>query len=363
MKADSKSGSAVQADDTSDQSTWKAIAPYRHGAMIGIFLLALIYTFKYAQTILVPVIAALLLGLLLGHFQARLERLRLRPSAAATIILLLLLLFLIVSARVLVLPFEEWSARLPEIYSALKRQLFSVRELLLTIEHATDAVQESAGIDASGAATSDMMSAPGFLSGLAVSVPATIGQLVLFFGTLFFLLSSRTRLQIQLAAASGTARGFAILRNVLEKAEVSVSTYLTLVSLINLGLGVVVGIALAIVGLPNPWFWGALAGLFNFIPYVGPLLLTLLLLGAGLLQDGTTLETVLPAMVFFGLNFLEANFVTPAILGQRLLIEPLFVFLSLGFWLWLWGPVGALMAVPLLLVIQAVLSSLLEAQD
>ncbi|MEP0456823.1 MAG: AI-2E family transporter, partial [Roseibium sp.] len=123
------------------------------------------------------------------------------------------------------------------------------------------------------------------------------------------------------------------------------------------------GVLLALVGLPNAWFWGALAGVLNFVPYVGPLLLTLLLLGAGLLQEGTLLEIISPALVFFAVNFLEANFVTPTVLGRSLLIEPFFVFLSLGFWLWLWGPVGALMAVPLLLVIQAVVSHMLSSVD
>ncbi|WP_417669690.1 AI-2E family transporter [Roseibium sp.] len=318
----------------------------------GIFLLLSIGAFQHAQALLVPVVAALLFGLALGQAQERLERLGILPFLAAAAILLLLVCVAIVSARVLILPFEEWSSRLPEIYAALKRQLYNVRELLLTIEDAADAVQERTGIDASGG-KEPMVSAPAFLGGLAISLPAAGGQLVLFAGVLFFYLSSRSTLLSRLADLERSWAGLKPMGERVMRAEKAVSEYFSTVSLINLGLGIVTGVCLAGIGLPNAWFWGALAGLLNFIPYIGPLLLTALLLGAGLLGEGSTFDTLLPAMVFFTLNLIEANFVTPVILGRKMLIEPLFVVLSLGFWVWLWGAVGALVAVPMLLVIQA----------
>ncbi|MEP4030052.1 AI-2E family transporter [Roseibium polysiphoniae] len=363
-------GQSIEQDEQEDQDADPGehhkgaaalIAPYRNGAVLGIFLILLVGGLKLGQALLVPVFAALLTGLLLGKVQDWLERLAVSPALGAGAIMAVLLAIVLGSVRLLFIPFEEWSAALPEIYAALKRQLLSVRELLLTIEQATDAVQETTGIDASGEAMA--VSAPGILSGLAVSVPATIGQLILFSGVLFFYLASRSRLSKQLAEAGQSYPSLSNFKTISETAENSVSTYLSTVSLINLGLAVATGVLLALVGLPNAWFWGTLAGLLNFVPYVGPLLLTFLLLGAGLLQEGTFLQIISPAVVFFAVNFLEANFVTPTVLGRSLLIEPLFVFLSLGFWLWLWGPVGALMAVPLLLVIQAVVSHMLSKAD
>ena len=99
------------------------------------------------------------------------------------------------------------------------------------------------------------------------------------------------------------------------------------------------------------------------MPYIGPLIVTLLLVGAGLLQDGGLASSLAPALVFFLINMMEANFVTPAILGRSLLIEPLFVVLSLAFWLWLWGPTGALLAVPIMLLIQSAIYSAQAAAE
>ncbi|MEP1882799.1 MAG: AI-2E family transporter, partial [Roseibium sp.] len=190
-----------QGADAGEQQNGAAalIAPYRNGAVLGIFLILLVGALKLGQALLVPVFAALLTGLLLGKVQDWLERSGASPALGAGAIMVVLLSAILGAFRLLFIPFEEWSAALPEIYDALKRQLLSVRELLLTIEQATDAVQETTGIDATGEAMA--VSAPGILSGIAVSVPATIGQLILFSGVLFFYLASRSRLSRQLAEA------------------------------------------------------------------------------------------------------------------------------------------------------------------
>ncbi|WP_417684001.1 AI-2E family transporter [Roseibium sp.] len=329
-------------------------------AIWGIFAVAAIWALQEGQGIMVPVMAALFLGLGLGRFQVVLERQGVYPGLAAGFIVVAMVVVCLFAMRILVLPFEEWWARLPEIYAALRRQLNDVKELLLTIESAADAVQETTGIDTSGDKT--VVSAPAFLGGIAISLPAAGGQLVLFTGVLYFYLASRSRLTASLTARGATSLWARRLRQTIGRAEATVADYLAVVSAINLGLAVVTGIALALIGLPNAWFWGALAGMLNFIPYVGPFILTLLLLGAGLLRDGTTLYMLLPALVFFAVNLVEANFVTPSVLGKRMRVEPLFVVLSLGFWVWLWGPVGGLLAIPALLVLQSIFQPAVHAR-
>ncbi|MBO0347350.1 AI-2E family transporter [Roseibium sp. CAU 1637] len=328
------------------------LSPSSQVALFGILLIMSVGAAQYAQALLVPVVSAFLFSLLLGRSQERLERLGLNPTLSATVVFVVFLVAVAAAVRLSFLPFEEWSSRLPEIWAALKSKLFELRALLLKLEDVKDAVQQTTGLDTSSGGGG--VNAPNFLTELATGVPATAGQLVIFGGVLFFLLASRSKLLTRLRESDPVRRPWTHrLYQFLKEAEAAVSTYLAMVSVINICLGLVVGLALFVMGFPNAWFWGFVAGLMNFVPYIGPLLVTLLLLGAGLLQDGSLFTMVSPALVFFVINMLEANFVTPAVLGRSLLIEPLFVVLSLAFWLWLWGPTGALLAVPLMLLMQS----------
>jgi predicted PurR-regulated permease PerM len=126
--------------------------------------------------------------------------------------------------------------------------------------------------------------------------------------------------------------------------------YFAIVALINAGLGAISGVVFAIAGLPNPILWGTLAGALNFVPYIGPLVAAILLGIAGLFTFDSLLFASIPAGAFLVLNFVESQFVTPALLGKRLDTDPLFVFLAIVFGAWLWGPAGALLATPLLVI-------------
>lgn len=336
--------------------TISKLSPSSQVALFGILIILSVAAAQYAQTLLVPVISAFLVSLMLGKTQSRLERVGLEATLAAGVVTGGFLAAVLSAIRLSIIPFEEWSSRLPEIWQVLKFKLFQLRALLLKLEDVREAVQESTGLG--GGDNGDAMPTPDFLSVLATGVPATAGQIVIFIGVLFFLLASRSRILVRLETSDPIRRPWAIrLYSFFEEAESAVSTYIATVAIINVCMGLVVGLALFCLGFPNAWFWGFVAGLLNFIPYIGPLIVTLLLAGVGLLQDGTLFDALLPALVFFTINLIEANFVTPAVLGRSLLIEPLFVVLSLAFWLWLWGPTGALLAVPLMLLIQTGFSS------
>ena len=132
--------------------------------------------------------------------------------------------------------------------------------------------------------------------------------------------------------------------------EENISIYLVSVTTINLGLGVLVGVAMWLLGMPTPWLWGAMAGLFNFVPYLGAIAsATVIALVASASFDGIG-QAILPPAVFFTMTSIEGNFVTPAILGRRLTLNPVVIFVSLIFWGWIWGVAGALLAVPILAV-------------
>lgn len=331
-------------------------------AIYGIFLILLVAGLGYAQAILLPLTAALLVGLLFGPLQTRLERRGLPAALVATLIVLGIGMVILGALRMLMIPFETWSARLPEIQAALKTQLLAFREVVLAVKQATDSVQATAGLEGSGAGVGvGVVDTPGVLGDLAFGVPAAVGQLVLVFGALFFFLAARTRLRAGLLSLCMDRAARLKAARIIQDAEQAVSRYLGTIAVINLCLAVATGFALNFFEIENPWFWGALAGILNFVPYVGPAIMTLLLLGVGMLQVGAQGITIfMPALIFFSINFVEANFVTPAVLGRSMTIEPLLVIISLAFWLWIWGPVAGLIAVPVLLVIQVTIARLVR---
>ena len=132
--------------------------------------------------------------------------------------------------------------------------------------------------------------------------------------------------------------------------EQNLATYLATVTVINFGLGVAVAIGAAMFGLPNPFIFGALAMLLNYVPYIGAACMAVILLGVGLVSFPSLGYALLPAVAFVALATLEGQFITPTVLGRRLTLDPFAIFLALAFWAWLWGPLGAFLAVPLSIV-------------
>jgi len=125
-----------------------------------------------------------------------------------------------------------------------------------------------------------------------------------------------------------------------------VSTYLNTVTMINIGLGLVVGLMLWTLGVPDPALWGVMVALFNFAPYIGAIGSAFVLTVVGVTAFDTLGQALLVPALFLGLTTIEGSLVTPMILGRRVSLNSLLVFLSVVFWGWIWGPAGALMAVP-----------------
>ena len=188
---------------------------------------------------------------------------------------------------------------------------------------------------------------------VTVVTPAAVQfamQIVLFFGTLFFFIIGRDEFRKYLlnwfASREGRLRALKILNDI----EDNLGGYLIVVTAINLSLGVVTTIMAYALGLPAPLLWGALAFGLNYIPYVGPAIMYVLLFVIGILTYPTLLGALLPPGVFMLITLIEGQFLTPAIVGRQVLsIHPLSIFLGIAFWAWLWGPMGAFLATPILI--------------
>ena len=143
--------------------------------------------------------------------------------------------------------------------------------------------------------------------------------------------------------------------------QAQVSNYLFSVSLINIGLGVVAGFGFFLMGVPRAGMWGFVVAVLNFIPYFGPVVGLAILLVVGLLSFDDVSRALMPFGWYLLMHLLEANFVSPIILGRRFTVNAVAIFISLMFWYWLWGVPGALLSVPILVSVKAVCSRLPRA--
>ena len=140
----------------------------------------------------------------------------------------------------------------------------------------------------------------------------------------------------------------------LREAQRDIGLFIGTVTWVNLALGTATGLAVAAIGLPNPVLWGTATAVLAFVPYLGPAAAAVALLLAGSVAFGVGMAMLAPPAAFLALHAVEANLLTPLIMGRRLRLSPVFVFLSVLAWGWLWGVAGAFIAVPLLLALRAV---------
>ena len=247
-------------------------------------------------------------------------------------------------------PAAAWWARAPEIGQSLLEAVQRWRDALFP--YATPAALarqgESTGI-AERLATEGWTFtrlAIGETLSFAVSASATVILL-------FFLLASERWLVARTVAAIRRRRTRARLLAALQDAGHDIGLFIGAMGIINAALGVATGLVLWWIGLPNPLLWGVTTAVLAFIPYLGPLVIALLLLAAGSVAFGTGAAMLAPPAAFLVLHGIEANFLSPVFMGHRLRMPALFVFLSVLVWGWLWGVAGTFIAVPMLLALRA----------
>ena len=136
------------------------------------------------------------------------------------------------------------------------------------------------------------------------------------------------------------------------------SAYIVTISMINFLLGVSTAVIFTYLGIDDAMLWGALVALMNFVPYLGGLVSCSILLVAGAVQYGLTSTAFLPPVAFFCLNVLESQLITPSVLGKSMRLNPLLIILWIAIMGWLWGVVGALLAVPILMSVKIILENL-----
>jgi predicted PurR-regulated permease PerM len=337
-----QAAAALEAQRDEAEFTFKDL-DFRSAAMTGLLVLAIIAALYLAKTLLMPIVSALVLGTMLSPAASFMQRWRIpRPLAAVLIVIGTFGTFALVIALISA-PLLEWTSRLPELAALLKQRAAVLERPLATLSEVASYFGASNGASLQWPKVEWVQPTLEFLS-------PTFAELLLFFATLVLFIASWPDLRraVVLMFPDRAVR----LRNlrILNAIEDGLGAYLLTVSLINVGVGILAWLVCAISGMPNPVGLGALAATFNFVPIIGPVVTFVVLLAVGVISFSNIATGLLPPLAFAVIAFLEGHFVTPAIIGRRLALNALAVFLSLAFWTWMWGPIGAFLSSPLLIV-------------
>ena len=306
-------------------------------AIVLIAAILLFVALEWAEPIAAPLVLGLVTAVILAPFSDFLDRQGL--PRVLTALLGLAVSFVAMTLVILMLQPVVLRAleSAPLIVAELTEALEALRRRFIGISAVTDAA-----IGGEGEA-SDAVPVPTLAEALTFA-PGFVAQVLIFAGTVFFFLLSRE--EIYEAAATSSHERLTV--PLLRWAEARVSRYFLTITVINFVFGGCVALVLSVIGMPQAMLWGGFAILMNFILYLGPAIVVLCLVAGGaFVFDG--LAIFIPAAAFVCLNVIEGQFVTPALIGRQMSLNPLLVFLSLVFWLWLWGPVGGMVAIPLML--------------
>ena len=326
--------------------------------MMGV--LALIAALHFGRSILLPVVAALIVGITLAPIVKFGSRFSIPQPVSALLVVVLVALLVGSLLTFFATPLTEWIARAPEIGKVVQEKLRVLDYPLTVLRDIRGALLPAA----SHGPTVALESNPAELVGAAlVAITPAVSQFVLFFGTLVFFLATNAALRQKLIISFVTRNGRLRMIRIWNDIERNLVSYVGLVSLINLGLGAVTTVMLYLVGFPNPVTFGLLITALNYVPYIGPAIFALVLFCVGLIAMPSLLHAALAPALFVVIATVEGHFITPSIVGRRLTVSPFLVFFALAFWTWLWGPIGAFLAMPLLIVSFVALGHLLPRDE
>jgi predicted PurR-regulated permease PerM len=315
---------------------------------LGLFL-ALPFVLSIGSVVFLPLVTALIFTIVLSPLADKLAGWGL-PNVLASLVALLVLLAGLVLAGLLILqPAVVLFDRLPAIVDQIGQRFTELRDQFGWVTAASKRLSELTGHSGNEV----VVASPSVLEQFAYATPSVILEMLLTLLMTFFMVEARVRMRRRLLlerADFGTSlKAARVIRDVQDR----VAAYILIVTWINAGVGLIVGLAAWAFGLEAPVMWGGLAAILNFLPYIGPLTMTGILALYGVGTAETALVGIIPAAAYLGLHAVESNAFTPSILGARFTMNPVLILIALSYFSWIWGVFGALLSVPILLTLAA----------
>ncbi|HMB75518.1 MAG TPA: AI-2E family transporter [Kiloniellaceae bacterium] len=350
------SGTARSPDDDDRRTAEAAKADLRKltWLLAGIFGLALLCTLYFASAIFMPIALALLLNLLLSPVVKALSLLRLPTAVGAALVLLCLAAGVLGAVFTLSEPALTWADRVPTSLYVVEHKIRSLQETVEEVKKTTEKVEEITDIKGGADAQEVVVKGPNLTETLVSGTWHFAASTMMTVVLLFFLLSSGDTFLRKIIKMSPSFKDKRKVLLIARNTQREISNYLLTITAVNMILGAITAVALYFLDLPNALLWGVVAGLLNFIPYLGALAMAGVLFLVSLVTFHAWFDILLPPAVFLCLTALEGQIVTPSLLGRRLSLNPVFVFLALIICGWMWGIFGLFIAVPLLVACKIV---------
>ncbi len=316
-------------------------------------LISLFVTAYFAKDLILPILLGFLLALTLSPVGRGFYRIGV-PHAVSAFILVSITALFIVSVVVLSAgTVALWSDEIPEMGREIEQKLSGLTQAVETMRSATEEVDKisNGGVENSNEV---VVAQPGLLDTALDTVSTTGASLAVILILALFLLSSGEMFYLKLVQSMPTMTGKKRALQTVYDVEKRVSRYLLTIASINAGLGICVGLYLTALGLPSAYIWGIAAFMLNFLPYIGGFGGVILVAGFSIVTFDSLSYALLAPFGYLVLTMLEGQIITPWLVGRRLEMNTVAVFLTVVFWGWLWGIAGALVAVPFLVVFKVV---------
>jgi len=305
-----------------------------------------------AKSAIVPLLFAVFLAMLLAPAVALVQRIGLRRAIAAGIVMISLIAVVALGLNATWRPARDWLEQAPQTMRTLERKLRPVTGFIAKVE----SVSEQAGRVTDPGAAKSGAAVPAKATEKKSTIANTQEWLIAILTTMvvtYFLLAAGPSLLVKIEASRGARRINTRLLRLAAAISDDLSRYFATVTLINLALGVATTTAMYWLDMPNPLLWGVVAFVLNYVPYAGSATTLALLTVVALVSFDGLGKPLAVAGCYLFLTTIEGQFVQPVLVGRRLDVSPLIVFLSLWFGGWLWGIAGVALAVPLLVTAKA----------
>jgi predicted PurR-regulated permease PerM len=320
--------------------------------LTGVFLIALVGLVYFARDFLLPVFLAFLLALTLSPIVRYLQKRGIAPGFAALVLVLLVVSGFFAGAYLLSDPIAEWVARVPEISQRVQQKLSTLRRPVEAVVKASEQVRTITEGTSEPTVQKVVVQQPGLLSKAAGNIISAVSTAAVTFVLLLFLLASGPMFYEKMINVLPTFRDKKRALAIAYDVEREVSQYLLTITLINISFGIYIAAVMTIVGMPNPVLWGVAALLLNYIPYVGALTGIAMVSVVALISFDSISYALIAPLLYFAAAILEGQFFTPMFLGRRLELNSVAILIFVAMWGWLWGIVGAIIAVPFLVLIK-----------
>jgi predicted PurR-regulated permease PerM len=349
----------------SDPSSYAAevdwLAQASQVSIIGLFAIAILYTAYLTHAVLVPVLLAWVIATIVLPVINWMQHHRIPRVVAVIVVTLALVSLMIALLTALSNPVTYWLGRASELGALVKEKLQTINQPLAFLTELRKALSLASASD-KPAVTVEQPTATIIATAFAVLTPA-VSQLILFIGALVFYLVYQKEIRHALVFFFGSRPARLIALRTLNDIDEKMSIYFGTFTIVNGVLGIVTVALTAAIGLPNPLLWGVLAAVMNYIPYVGVAFVLVTLFTVGLLTFPSLSDALVAPLIYLAITALEGHFLTPAFMGNRLSLNPFAVFLAIAFCTWLWGPIGAFLGVPLLIVLMVTLENVFGEEE